>query len=109
MCIGAMHSLMCGSAYAGRKKRRAARGRTDVGEQPYEDPNMQMVLHQPQDSFAQQFVQVCTALCVLLYTLGKLVNATARCSQPHAVAAFTATCNRLFGCCEAYVRACIIF
>ncbi|KAL3161058.1 hypothetical protein ABBQ38_009441 [Trebouxia sp. C0009 RCD-2024] len=41
-----------------RKKRRAARGRTDVGDQPYEDPNMQMVLHQPQDSFSQQFVQM---------------------------------------------------
>lgn len=41
-----------------RKKRRAARGRTDVGEQPYEDPNMQMVLHQPQDSFPQQFLQM---------------------------------------------------
>lgn len=41
-----------------RKKRRAARGRTDVGEQPYEDPNMQMVLHQPQDSFLQPFMQM---------------------------------------------------
>ena len=28
--------------YVGRKKRRAARGRTDVGDQPYEDPNMQV-------------------------------------------------------------------
>ena len=27
---------------AGRKKRRAARGRTDVEDQPYEDPNMQV-------------------------------------------------------------------
>ena len=44
--------------HTGRKKRRAARGRTDVGEQPYEDPNMQMVLHQPQDSFLQPFMQM---------------------------------------------------
>ncbi len=43
---------------AGRKKRRAARGRTDVGEQAYEDPYMQMVLHQPQDSFPHQFLQM---------------------------------------------------
>ena len=43
---------------AGRKKRRAARGRTDVGDQPYEDPNMQMVVHQPENSFAHQFLQV---------------------------------------------------
>ena len=43
---------------SGRKKRRAARGRTDVGEQAYEDPNMQMVLHQPQDSFPAQFLQM---------------------------------------------------
>ena len=49
---------MYGVVFAGRKKRRAARGRTDVGDQPYEDPNMQMVLHTPQDSFSQQFVQV---------------------------------------------------
>lgn len=55
------HRLIWGCAVAGRKKRRAARGRTDVGEQPYEDPNMQMVLHQPQDSFSQQFVQVGSA------------------------------------------------
>ena len=47
---------MC--VHTGRKKRRAARGRTDVGEQAYEDPNMQMVLHQPQDSFPAQFLQM---------------------------------------------------
>ena len=61
-CAGCgVHGCKCRFAVAGRKKRRAARGRTDVGEQPYEDPNMRMVLHQPQDSFAQQFLQVCCA------------------------------------------------